>query len=179
MHQRILQKRRYEIDRQRSEIHEKLLGEIKVESAEVVLLLKSQSIPGIFETQKGLAGEGKGFKDLQLAHHTQNKSLKKSYTRKAASRKQTDLIFHLRPPWWSAFGSRCLDLYVKRSLFGSSIGYRAYRVVAQNAPIMVYAYKGNITGIQQMFSDGTASPYDRDVAGLTVLGVRLCIYFHL
>jgi hypothetical protein len=41
MHQRILQKRRHEIDRQRSEIHEKLLGEIKVESAEVVLLLKS------------------------------------------------------------------------------------------------------------------------------------------
>jgi hypothetical protein len=44
---------------------------------------------------------------------------------------------------------------------------------------MVYACKGNITGIQQMFSDRTASPYDRDVTGLTVLGVRLCIYFHL
>jgi hypothetical protein len=53
-------------------------------------------MPDIYETPKtALTGEGKDCKDLQVTYecHTQNKSLKKIYTRKAAARKQRNVIF--------------------------------------------------------------------------------------
>jgi hypothetical protein len=176
MHQRLLQNRRHEIDHQRSEVHEKILGDIKVsvyKSEEIVLHLKDQSMIGIHETQQAITEDGDGCKDLELVcqSSTQSRSLSKRSGRKAMKGKRGDVTFHIRLPWWLAPGNRCLDIYMRKNLFEGSIGCRAYRVVSRDAPIIDYVRKGNMTGIQEMFRTGAASPNDRDIHGRTLLGV--------
>ena len=182
INQRILQKRRHEIDLQRSEVHEKLLGDIKFSvyrPEEVVLLLKNQTMPNIHETQKATSKEGEGCKDLELRYQssTQSKSMSTGSKWKTVGGKQNNIIFRLRTPWWFSFGGLCFDVFMRKSLFEGGIGYRAYRVVSPDAPIIKYAKNGNITAIQEMFSNGIASPNDRTTDGWTVLGVRLCVIY--
>jgi hypothetical protein len=57
-----------------------------------------------------------------------------------------------------------------------SIDVKTYRSVNYNAPIMEYAREGNVDAIQEMFTKGTASPYDKiegssSRGGITVLEV--------
>jgi hypothetical protein len=180
-HQRVLQKKRHEVNSQRSDIHEKLLSDIKVrvyESVEVVLHLQSQSMPNIHETQKAVMNEGDDCIDLGLTcqSSTASTNWNKSSRWKAMARKRGDVIFHLRTPSWSAFGSHCFDVCMRRSLYEGSIRILKYRVVSYDAPIMQHIGKGNIARIQEMFKMGIASPNDRDTRGLTLLGVGLSIF---
>jgi hypothetical protein len=184
MDHRVLQQRRYEIDRKRLEAHEKLLGDIKVivcKSEEVVVFLKNQYTHVIREGQKATTWEGEDRKDLGIACNssTQSKTASKGARRKTGNRRQQNLIFRLQAPSWSAFGTRCLDVYVRRSLFESNIKILKYRVVSYYAPMMEHARKGNIAGIQEMFRMGTASPNDRDTNGHTVLGGRRSAYLYV
>jgi hypothetical protein len=41
-----------------------------------------------------------------------------------------------------------------------SLDVKVYRNVAYVAPIMEYAREGNVQAIQEMFSNGTATPHD-------------------
>jgi hypothetical protein len=162
MNQRVLQKRRHEIDRQRSEDHKKLLGDIKAsvyKSEAVFVLLRSQSMPSIHENRKAANMEREGCKDLDIVYKssTQSKSVTKGFWRKAQNRKQQNLIFRLPAPSWFPFETPCFDIYMRKTLFEGNIKILGYRVVSHNAPIMERAKRGNIAGIKEMVRIGIAS----------------------
>lgn len=88
------------------------------------------------------------------------------------------ILARLGMPSWLKITSLCLELCGQRSICGMSIDVKTYRSVNYNAPIMEYAREGNVDAIQEMFSKGTASPYDkiersssRGTIGITVLEV--------
>jgi hypothetical protein len=65
-----------------------------------------------------------------------------------------------------------------------SIGLKIYRSVDYYAPIMEYVREGNVRAIQEMFSEGTASPYDMiesdsSWGGTTVVEVLAFTLSHL
>jgi hypothetical protein len=86
------------------------------------------------------------------------------------------ILARLGMPSWLNMSSLCLELGGQRSLCGMSIYVKSYRSVNYNAPIMKHAREGNFRAIQEMFSKGTASPYDKierssSRGGITVLEV--------
>jgi hypothetical protein len=105
------------------------------------------------------------------------KQLARTYKKARTSLKSPKRILaRLGMPSWLNMTSICLELCGQQSLCGMSIGVKIYRSVDYNAPIMKYAREGNVRAIQEMFSKGTASPYDKvemssSWCGITVLEV--------
>lgn len=54
-------------------------------------------------------------------------------------------------------------------LDGPQLSLRMPRVITWSHPLQIYAIKGDLLGIQKLFSDGKASPYDLNPRGSTVL----------
>jgi hypothetical protein len=64
---------------------------------------------------------------------------------------------------------RAIEIYESRAAWGFNI--YIYNVVPNDSPIFSMAKNGDIVGIQQLFSAGRASPFDRNLSGETVLDV--------
>lgn len=60
-----------------------------------------------------------------------------------------------------------------------SLDVKVYRTVAYDAPIMEYAREGNVSAIQEMFGNGTATPHDISDHYGTVLMVHVPTLCHL
>jgi len=105
------------------------------------------------------------------------KQLARSYKKVTNSlKRQKHTLARLQLPSWLRLTSHCVEICGERSLYGMSIDTKVYRIVASDSPIMNYAREGNVTAIQEMFSEGTATPYDMIAEGWDVLIVLVPLY---
>jgi hypothetical protein len=103
-----------------------------------------------------------------------SKQLARSYRKVSYSlKRQKQTLARLQLPSWLRLTSLCLEICGQRSLYGMSLDVKVYRNVAYDAPIMEYAREGNVQAIQEMFSNGTATPHDTWEGKETVLNVCL------
>lgn len=87
--------------------------------------------------------------------------------------RQKEILVRLKLPSWLRMTSLCLELCGQRSLYGMSLDVKVYRIVSYDAPIMNFAQTGNVVAIQEMFSNGTATPHDMTDWGDSILKVIL------
>jgi hypothetical protein len=80
--------------------------------------------------------------------------------------------FRLQAPSWLKITNHALEVRAQQAPFGWKFTFEMYNIVEDFAPIMEYSQAGNITAIQEMFTNRKASPNDRTWDGETVLGVR-------
>ncbi len=85
--------------------------------------------------------------------------------------RQRAILAQLKLPSWLTRTSFCLEICGQRSLYEISLNLKVYRIFSDTAPIMEFARTGNVAAIQEMFTKGTASPYDTDIWGYSVLDV--------
>ena len=74
--------------------------------------------------------------------------------------RQTELAIHIRSPRWISY--KAWDILIQNSFLGFNFHSRVYSVVPFEAPVFECIKKGNVRGIQQLFSKGLASPFDRN-----------------
>jgi hypothetical protein len=101
------------------------------------------------------------------------KQIARSYKKVTYSLKiQQQTLARLQLPSWLRLTNLCLEICGRRSLYGMSLDVKVYRIVSWDDPITKYARKGNVRGIQELFSQGIATPLDRLNEHGTVLDVR-------
>jgi hypothetical protein len=72
---------------------------------------------------------------------------------------------------WVPVLGKTVDVYHQRALGAWTVSFRPYSIRDYNATIFRFAREGNIAGMQQVFTAGEASLYDRDSHGWTLLHV--------
>jgi hypothetical protein len=98
---------------------------------------------------------------------------KHNYPRsKGLSKRQNKLKARFLTPKWLFGVSRAIEIYESRARAGWNFSIQVYNIVPGGSPVFLMASKGNVVGIQQLFSTGKASPFDRNESGWTVLDVR-------
>lgn len=73
--------------------------------------------------------------------------------------------------WWS-FLKRMTEATGVWSLLGKEIlGKPSYYFIDYHSPVVRYIQEGNLSGVQELFSTGQATPFDREEIGKTLLQV--------
>jgi hypothetical protein len=84
------------------------------------------------------------------------------------------VIVQYRSPSWLA--NRMWNIQAVKASYGWDISLRAYNVVHRESPVLKYARDNNVRGLQELFSERIASPFDCDDDGWTPLAVSLAIF---
>jgi hypothetical protein len=92
---------------------------------------------------------------------------------KSLSKRQNRLKARFLIPGWLFGVSRAIEIYETRANAGWNFHIQMYNVVPYDSPIFKMAEDNCVFDIQQLFSTGQASPFDRDEYGWTVLDVRI------
>jgi hypothetical protein len=79
------------------------------------------------------------------------------------------------PPW--AMDRIICALMTSTPLTGPVMSLTTLRVIPDTEPVFLFAEKGNMSGIQSLFSKGLASIYDVDSAGQSLLDVKRTLPF--
>jgi hypothetical protein len=87
-------------------------------------------------------------------------------------KRQLKLKARFQIPKWFFGGSRAIEIYECEAHAGWNFNIQVYNVVPSNSLIFRMARSGDVTGIQDLFRTGQASPFDRTPSGRTVLDVR-------
>jgi hypothetical protein len=90
--------------------------------------------------------------------------------RKERRRHQFEARF--RAPHWLIHDGRAWELFAFYSPSSWKFTFRTYNVVPAGSPVLEYLEQGDIAQIQKLFTDGKASPFDRDPNNFTLLDVR-------
>lgn len=80
-----------------------------------------------------------------------------------------ETIVEYRAPSWLVH--RAWRIQAVHSCSGWNFSPRTYNEVPFSSPIFLYARRGDIEGIQDLFENREASPYDRTMTGDTPLHV--------
>lgn len=75
------------------------------------------------------------------------------------------------PPW--VMNRIICALITSAPLIGPVMSLKTLRVIPHTEPVFLFAEKGNVSGIQTLFSKGLASIYDVDSAGQSLLDVKM------
>ncbi len=78
-----------------------------------------------------------------------------------------------RSPSWLA--NQMWNIQAVKASYGWDIRLRAYNVVPLESAVFEYARDNNVRGLQELFSERAASPFDCNDEGLTLLAVSLAI----
>lgn len=90
------------------------------------------------------------------------------------SKKEVEVVIvQYRSPSWLA--NRMWNIQAVKASYGWDIGLRAYNVIHRESPVLKYASNNNVRGLQELFSERIASPFDCDDEGWTPLAVSLAI----
>jgi hypothetical protein len=73
------------------------------------------------------------------------------------------------PKW---VNGRTYQATLRKSYQGWDQSFRTYRVVSYDAPVLHYSMAGDVEGLQRLFKDMLASPFEIDPEGRTPLHVR-------
>jgi hypothetical protein len=92
--------------------------------------------------------------------------------------------FRVRPPYWFINTCRAWELFAYNGNSSWMFTIRAYNVIPPKSPVMEYVEHGNVEGIQKLFMDRQASPFDRDPHDFTLLdvgspGKSYVVHFHM
>lgn len=91
------------------------------------------------------------------------------------SKKDVEVVtVRYRSPSWLA--NRMWNIQAVKASYGWDTRLRAYNVVPCESPVLVYARENNVRGLQELFSERSASPFDCDDDRWTPLAVSLPIY---
>ncbi|KAK8119698.1 uncharacterized protein PG998_004324 [Apiospora kogelbergensis] len=82
---------------------------------------------------------------------------------------QKDLDVEVRPPWWLAGLASSFSLHVSKYRSSWDIQLRLYSDRPQIDPVFTMAERGDTVGLQSLFDQRKASPFDRDEDGWTLL----------
>jgi hypothetical protein len=78
-------------------------------------------------------------------------------------------------PTWLIVG-REFELSGYRAPSGWNFMFRAYNLIPISAPIWHCIASGDIVGVQTLFKEGRASPFDKGIGGSTLLDVSALNY---
>jgi hypothetical protein len=90
-----------------------------------------------------------------------------------ARRKALCFMYYF-PTWLCT--RRILGRFVYSSVSGPEFLLRVPNIVPSNSDVLNFARTGNVRGLQYLFTNGLASPYDANSCGLTALHVSPGIY---
>jgi hypothetical protein len=185
MNCRALQKGRHEAQIKLAEFHLRELVDLKVTvsgSTEILLSLQDRKAITLISTCDTPEQQSREGDKGQLAHISSGTSpivisdcsaLERSYQKLTkASKRQKHLLARFKTPRLLFMRSRLLELWGFKALSGWDFNIQTYNVVETNSPILQLAYMGDITGIENLFELGKASPFDRTEDGTTALDVR-------
>lgn len=71
---------------------------------------------------------------------------------------------------WRLIQKAC-ELSVERAISGWQLNIRVYNVVPESSLVFRYAKEGDATGLRELFKNGHASPFDRDIRGHSTIWV--------
>ena len=94
-------------------------------------------------------------------------------SRRRLSQRQRRFIARVRAPTWVYLFSHALEFCGYQSRAGWMFTFRTYNIVPFEASILEYVKDGDIKSVQRLFSERKASPFDRTVAGFTLLDVKI------
>jgi hypothetical protein len=168
---RELQKRNQQAHHDWAKAHQQELQQLRVivtHSTENTLLshgVQNASQPMLFSVETSSpTTEGEVFGTKELQRKTQRPT--NHFVR------HLKLKARLRIPKWLFGVSRAIDIYETSAIMGWNYSIQVYNVLPNSAPIFEMVSKGNIEGVQNLFSTGQASPFVRDTNGLSLLDVR-------
>jgi hypothetical protein len=92
-----------------------------------------------------------------------------------AAKLQRRFRARIRIPSWLIMG-RDFELSGYRAPPGWNFTFRAYNLVPFSAPIWGCIRKGDILGVQKLFRERSASPFDKSPTGRTLLDVHIPNY---
>jgi hypothetical protein len=175
---RELQKRNRQAHHDWAKVHQQELQQLRVivtQSTETILASPSfqnrcqQSITGVETVNPVCKSQASSTNEFERSHKKFRASPKSILKLKA----------RFVTPKWLFGASRAIEIYESRATAGWNVNIQVYNVVSPQSPIFGLIGKGCIAGIQQLFSTGQASPFDRDSSGWTLLDVRFrrCYYF--
>lgn len=84
-----------------------------------------------------------------------------------------DIIAMYRGPAWLI--NRAWQIQASKAMCGWNISLRTSNVIRRSSPVFDLASNGDIEGLQVLFSNGKASPFDCDETGWTILHVRIIL----
>ena len=88
-----------------------------------------------------------------------------------AAKLQRRFRARIRIPSWLIVG-RDFELSGYRAPSGWNFTFRTYNLIPQSAPILSCVISGDIVGVQTLFKEGSASPFDKVPRGFTLLDVK-------
>ncbi|KAK7955655.1 uncharacterized protein PG986_004877 [Apiospora aurea] len=80
-----------------------------------------------------------------------------------------ELGAEVRPPWWLAGITNSFSLYMSTYRWAWDVQIRLYSERSEDEPVFDMAALGNLAGLQSLFDQRKASPFDRDEDGWTLL----------
>ncbi|KAK8878802.1 ankyrin repeat-containing protein [Apiospora arundinis] len=84
-----------------------------------------------------------------------------------------DFYLEFKPPLWLAGLASSFSLYMSKYRSEWDVQFRLYSERPNADPVFCTAHDGDIAGLQSMFDQRTASPFDRDEGGWTLLHYTL------
>jgi hypothetical protein len=88
-----------------------------------------------------------------------------------AAKLQRRFRARIRIPSWLIVG-RDFELSGYRAPSGWNFTFRTYNLIPPSAPIWNCVASGDIVGVQRLFKEGNASPFDKNAWGRTLLDVK-------
>jgi hypothetical protein len=178
---RALQKERHDIQRQWAEHHQRDLGELKVSlSLPKKLQWASHHRPMSISTLnsnntgKGLCCNDNTIPDYHDAQPNYKEwgDLEQRYRQvNKAAKLQRRFRARIRIPSWLIVG-RDFELSGYRAPSDWNFTFRTYNLIPPSAPIWNCVASGDIVGVQILFKEGSASPFDKSAWGWTLLDVK-------
>ncbi|KAE9367098.1 hypothetical protein N431DRAFT_418216 [Stipitochalara longipes BDJ] len=107
----------------------------------------------------------------QIQSNSLNMTEENHHFRKCKSHSKPELRIKARfkTPKWLFGVSRAIEIYESHANAGWNFHIQVYNVVPSDSPQFKMVRIGDAVGIQQLFSTGKASPYDRSPSGMTLL----------
>jgi hypothetical protein len=171
-----LQKQRHELQRQWAELQRREIGDLKAyvsQSTKVVLSLRTAHTSHLTVIQED------GRKQLLgLSENPQeSQALERKVTKVKKAQKQQQLFMaRLTGLRWLSLTSRALEVSGYKAPSGWNFTIRTFNIIPCNADVMIYARRGLLEQVQELFSTGKASPFDRDEDGRPIFTVCATIF---
>src|SRR6266536_4640568 len=169
MTRRALEKRQQGLQRQWTEVQQRKLTDIETAIG--------QNMPNAPYTAAFThfphTNSANGPRSSRVALRKELDTVKKSHTQVSqVLHKQQLFKARLQTPRWISAQGRAWELCGFLARSGWNLSFQAYNVLYDiDSPILVFARRGDLSGVQRLFSEGKATPFDRTENGMTVLDV--------
>jgi hypothetical protein len=107
----------------------------------------------------------------RLQYCEQDRKVHSSYAVTNAAKQRNHYVARILPPTWLATAISAFEISGYKALHGWTLNLRTYNIVPRESSVMTLAAKGDLIGLQTLFKERKASPFDRTPQMQTVLEV--------